>query len=218
MCVKSQYKFQGVAMNLQKLHEAEAAFLARFPGGFADPGLARIRKSHNVDALAKFTRENLTAVTLDQPSRFAELAVTIVSRSSMVSRFEKPAFKAFVNSLTSVEKRALAAAFRDRLLGRKREGFEQIVELFARYKLARWSLVSAIPFYFSPRKEAFVKPTTAKRIVAALEVERLQYRPRPDWRFYEGYRKLIAAVNARIDPSITPSNAATTGFLMSMLR
>ena len=203
-------------MNTQKLKEAEAAFLARFPKGFSDPGMEKIRKSHNVDRLADFTRSNVTEAALSRPQRFADILLKIVSRSSMVSRFEKPPFRAFLNALSSKDKRHLAEAFRKRLFGRKEsEGFEEIVDLLERYKLARWTLVSAVPFYFAPAKEAFVKPSTARRIVAFLDMEELRYNPRPDWEFYVGYRKLVLDIKKKVDPSLTPNNAATTGFLMA---
>ena len=205
-------------MNIRRLKEAEAAFLARFPQGFDDPGMEKIRKSHNVDRLAQFARANVTELALSQPRKFADTLLTIVSRSSMVSRFEKPPFREFLNALDSKDKRRLAEAFRKRLFGRnKRAGFEEIVELFAHYKLARWSLVSAVPFYFAPTQEAFVKPTTAKKIVACLDIEDLEYHARPDWAFYAGYRKLILDIKKRVDSSLTPNNAATTGFLMATL-
>lgn len=205
-------------MKLERLKQAEAAFLARFPDGFADAGLERVRKSHNVDRLAAFVRENLTTAAVGQHDKLADTLVSIVGRSSMVSRFEKPPFREFVGSLDSRKRRRLADAFEKRLFGRrKREGFQEIVDLFAEYKLARWSLVSAVPFYFSPSNEAFVKPTTAKKIIRHLEVDDLHYRPRPDWEFYDGYRKLIAEIKKHVDPSLTPNNAATTGFLMATL-
>jgi hypothetical protein len=204
-------------MNVRKLKQAEAAFLARFPQGFSDPGLERIRKSHNVERLADFARANVTEAALSRPQRFAETLLTIVSRSSMVSRFEKPPFRELIDSLDSKDKRRLSEAFRNRLFGRQREGFDAIVDLLGRYKLARWSLVSAVPFYFAPAKEAFVKPSTARKIVTFLDVDDLQYHPRPDWRFYVGYRKLIIAIKGKVDSSLTPNNAATTGFLMATM-
>jgi hypothetical protein len=205
-------------MNLRKLKEAEAAFLARFPGGFDDPGMEWVRKSHPVDRLAKFARDNVTKLTLNQPAKFADTLLTIVSRSSMVSRFEKPLFRTFIESLDSKDKRRLADAYAKRLFGRsKREGFEEIVELFGRHKLARWSLVSALPFYFAPTKEAFVKPSTAKRLVAYLDADDLHYHARPDWAFYDGYRKLIGEIKKQVSPSLAPNNAAVTGFLMTTM-
>lgn len=205
-------------MNIQRLREAEATFLLRFPQGFDDPGLEKIRKSHNVDQVVKFAQSSLTPLVLSQPNKLPETLITIIGRSSMVSRFEKPLFKEFMRSLGSNDKQRLADSYRKRLVGgKKREGFEEIVDLFARFKLARWSLVSAVPFYFAPTKEVFVKPTTAKKIITLLEVGDLHYRARPDWTFYAGFRKLIAEITREVDPSLTPNNAATTGFLMATL-
>lgn len=205
-------------MNLHKLKEAEAAFLERFPLGFADPGMEPIRKRHNVDKLSAFAKENLNDITLSQPQTLCENLVTIIGRSSMVSRFEKAPFREFIDGLDSKGKRRLADAYKRRLVGRrKREGFEELVALFARHKLARWSLISAVPFYHAPRREAFVKPTTAKKIIAQLEVEDLDYHARPSWSFYSGYLKLIREIKQHLDPSLTGNNAAITGILMFTL-
>ena len=205
-------------MNLLRVKEAEAAFLERFPLGFQDPGMDVIRKRHNVDKLTEFAKENLTELTLARPQRFADALVTIIGRSSMVSRFEKAPFRDFVGSLSSTEKSKLADSFSKRLRGRKkREGFDEIVDTLARYKLARWSVVSAVPFYFAPTREVFVKPTTAKKIITVLGVKNLEYRPRPTWEFYEGYRRMISEIKEFLDPSLTPNNAAITGLLMFAL-
>ncbi|HUF71440.1 MAG TPA: hypothetical protein VMR74_00935 [Gammaproteobacteria bacterium] len=205
-------------MNVQRLKEAEAAFLERFPLGFADPGLETIRKRHNVDKLAEFAGDKLDALSFSQPEKLSALLITIIGRSSMVSRFEKAPFRDFIGALSSKEKSRLANAFEKRLVGRrKRQGFDEIVDLFSRYKLARWSLVSAVPFYFAPKREAFVKPTTAKKIIARLEVDGLDYHSRPSWAFYEGYRKLILDIKELIEPSLAPNNAAITGVLMYAL-
>ena len=177
-----------------------------------------IRKRHNVDKLTDFAKANISQLTLGQPQRFIDTVVKIIARSSMVSRFEKAPFRDFAGALTSKEKLYLTEAFRKRLFGRrKREGFEEIVSLLAPHKLARWSIVSAVPFYLAPTKEVFVKPTTAKKIVSVLEVNNLKYQPRPDWAFYDGYRKLILEIKRHLDPSVTTNNAAITGLLMFSL-
>ena len=43
-------------MNIDKLKMAQANFLLQYPEGFADPGLAPVRKKHNVDKLTEFLR------------------------------------------------------------------------------------------------------------------------------------------------------------------
>ena len=205
-------------MNLRKLKQAEAEFLARYPEGFADPGMVPIRKKHNVGKLTEFAQVNLTRTHFNRPEHVAETLVRIVSRSSMVSMFEKPRFRDFVASLNSHEKEHLAFAFEKRLYGRsKRAGFEEILGMLSHHKLAKWSLISAVPFYLAPTREAFVKPTTAKGIVAFLEIQDLQYKPRPSWEFYRAYLKLLQDVKKEVHPSLSPSYAALSGFLMSSL-
>lgn len=201
-------------MNLDKLREAEANFLHRYPGGFADPAMVAVKKKHNVDKLVAFTQANLTRANCNRPEFVAEMLLKIVSRSSMVSRFEKPRFKAFLDGLDSHEKQALAHAVEMRLYGRKQHGFEELLGLLLHYKVAKWAIISVVPFYFAPRREAFVKPTTAKGIVAYLQAEHLLYNAIPSWDFYKGYRDLIGEIKKQVAPSLSPNNAALTGFLM----
>lgn len=204
-------------MNLNKLQEAEAQFLQRYPGGFADPAMQPIKKKHNVDKLVDFTRESLRRENCKRPEFVADALLKIVSRSSMVSRFEKPRFRDFIGSLGSDEKRALASAVEKRLHGGKQAGFEAMLGLLLHHKLAKWAIISVAPFYFAPTREVFVKPTTAKGIVALLEVENLHYKPVPTWEFYKGYRDLVANIKKQVAPSLSPNNAALTGFLMMSL-
>ena len=201
-------------MNLEKLYESQVNFLLRYPKGFADPAMAPIKKKHNVDALIRFTQENLTKVNCLKPDFVAQTLLKIISRSSMVSRFEKPQFRDFLNALNSIEKESLAFAIEQRLYGRKQQGFEHLCGMLAQHKLAKWAVVSAVPFYFAPRREVFVKPTTAKGIISLLEVEDLHYQSAPTWKFYSGYKKLLSNLKKETHPSLSPNNAAFTGFLM----
>jgi hypothetical protein len=206
-------------MNLKKLKQAETEFLARYPEGFADPGLAHIMKKHNVGKLTEFAQANLTRSHFNRPEHIAETLVRIISRSSMVSMFEKPRFRDFIRSLNSHEKEHLAFAFEKRLHGRaKTSGFEEILGMLSHYKIAKWPIISAVPFYFAPNREAFVKPTTAKGIIAFLEVDGLQYKPAPSWEFYSGYRKLLDEVKKEVHPSLSSNYAALSGFLMTTMR
>jgi hypothetical protein len=203
-------------MNLDKLKHAEAQFLARYPDGFNDPGMAAIKKKHNVDKLVEFAQSNLTRAHFNQPGNLADTVLKVVSRSSMVSRFEKPAFRDFIGSLNTHEKQALADALEMRLYGRsKQRGFDQLLGMLTPYKLAKWAVISVVPFYFSPHKEVFVKPTTAKGILAYLEIEDLHYKPAPSWEFYRGYQSLMRDIRQQVSPSLAPNNAALSGFLMS---
>ena len=202
-------------MNQQKLKDAEASFLQRYPGGFSDPEMEAVKKKHNVDSLVQFTQQNLTRANFSRPEFITETLVKIVSRSSMVSRFEKPKFRDFVKALNSHERQALSDAFEKRLYGRqKRQGFEEVLGMLAHHRLAKWAVISVVPFYFSPNKEAFVKPTTAKGIIRYLEVPELEYKPTPSWEFYRGYVRLLDDIRKDLVPTLSPNYAALTGFLM----
>ena len=63
----------------------------------------------------------------------------------------------------------------------------------------------------------FVKPTTTKNAIRFFELEGLEYKPRPSWAFYERYRETINEMKSRVDPSLSTSNAAFTGFLMAAM-
>jgi hypothetical protein len=202
-------------MNYEKLRTAEADFLQRYPGGFFDPEMASIKKKHDIDKLADFTRQSFARSNFNRPEFITESLVKVVSRSSMVSRFEKPRFRDFIQSLNSHEREALAAAFEKRLYGRKKgQGFDEIQGMLSHHKLAKWSVISVVPFYFAPGKEAFVKPTTAKGILKFLEIDDLVYKPTPSWEFYQGYRRLLDEIKATVVPTLSPNYAALTGFMM----
>ncbi|MFT6892010.1 MAG: hypothetical protein ACJAUG_001181 [Halioglobus sp.] len=205
-------------MNYQKLKEAEAGFLQAYPGGFADPGMEPIKKKHNIEKLSDFAQQNLRREDFNRPEKIAETVVKIVSRSSMVSMFEKPKFRDFVKTLNSHERQALADAFEKRLYGRaKKRGFEELLGMLSHHKIAKWSVISVVPFYFAPEKEAFVKPTTAKGILAYLEIEDLVYKPTPSWEFYRGYVQILDEIKKEVVPSLSPNYAALTGFMMSSI-
>lgn len=203
-------------MNREKLRIAEAHFLQSYPGGFDDPALEDIRKKHNMSRATDFAKEVFAKKSFDKPNEFLENLVKLVSRSSMVSLFEKPKFRDMVKDLNSEDREALVKSYKKLFHGNQKKGFEEVVELLADRKMAKWSLLTIGMVYYRPQKEVFVKPTTAKTIVQKLELD-LIYKPRPSWEFYSGYRDAIMEMKTIVSPSLSSSNAALTGFLMMTL-
>ncbi len=197
-----------------KLKRAETLFLASYPAGFADPEMIKIGKKHRMEQMVAMARECFSPEACEDIAATADNMVKIVSRSSMVSMFEKPGFRDFVKRLQDHEKEYLVNALNQLLHGHQQSGFEALVDLLQTEKLAKWSLVSVIPAYYAPATEVFVKPTTAKGIIRFFDVAGLDYKPRPSWEFYCGYRQLINDAKQQLDPSLSPSNAAFSGFLM----
>jgi hypothetical protein len=202
-------------MNLHRLREAEALFLLRYPGGFDNDELQQIvRKRHNVGRLSELAAERLAPARFRRQGQVLDDIVRIVARSSMVSMFEKPRFRDWVNGLARSERTALAAAFRARLHGDAQQGFDSLVDLLGDGGLAKWSLITVCPYYYRPDTDVFVKPTTTKNVIRQFQLDEPVYHPRPSWPFYARYRDTIAAMKAEVDARLAPNNAAFTGFLM----
>lgn len=205
-------------MNLKKLKQAEQAFFDRYPGGFDNPEMVAIGKKHKMDKMVEFAQEGFARRNFKLPDLIAENMIKVVSRSSMVSLFEKPKFRDFVRALPTKRRDQLAAGMENLLHGEEQLGFESMVEVLRSGKLAKWSLMTICQTYFRPEEEVFIKPTTAKGVIEYFELEGLVYKPAPTWEFYERYRSVINEMKSRVDPSLSPYNAAFSGFLMMTLQ
>jgi hypothetical protein len=201
-------------VNVGKLREAEALFLLRYPGGFESDELRQVVRRHNVGRLIEFAQAALAAERFARQAQVLDDIVRIVSRSSMVSMFEKPRFRDYVKGLGRGDRAQLAGSFERLLHGDPERGFTDLVELLGEAGLAKWSLVTVCPFYYRPEQDVFIKPTTTKNVIRQFELEGLVYKPRPSWPFYARYREAIERMKAAVDPALAPNNAAFTGFLM----
>lgn len=214
MGVRSRRGGRSCTVNLNKLREAEGLFLLQYPDGFASEALAPIRKKHNVDKLSEFAATALAKNRFASQARVLDDIVKIVTRSSMVSLFEKPRFRDYVNGLGRNDREYLAAGYKRLLHGKQEAGFNQVLEVLAEGQLAKWSLMTIVPHHYRPTVDVYVKPSTTKNVIRQFEIADLEYRPRPSWAFYARYRDLINDMKARLNPSLSPNNAAFTGFLM----
>jgi hypothetical protein len=203
-------------MNFQKLKIAEAHFLQSYPGGFADPELEKIGKRHNVRRMTEIAKETFAKKAFDKPNQFLENLVKVVSRSSMISLFEKPKFRDAINDMNSSDREALVSAYKKMFHGNQGKGFTEVVDILASRKIAKWSLMTIGLMYYRPQKEVFVKPTTTKNVIQKLELD-LVYKPQPTWAFYRDYRDAVLDMKQHVSPSLAPNNAALTGFLMMTL-
>ena len=182
-------------MNYQKLKAAEAQFLQLYPLGFDDPEMQVIGKKHKMPQMIEQCQTAFTELAFNKPHVIVENMVKMVSRSSMVSMFEKPKFRDFVKSLSGDDINRLSEAFYEQLYGNHQEGFETLLDLLRTQKLAKWSLITILPNYVFPQQEVFVKPTTAKGVIAYFELEGLVYKPQPTWDFYQKYQALVLKTN-----------------------
>jgi hypothetical protein len=202
-------------MNLTKLKRAEETFFELYPGGFNNPDMLAMAKKHKMDKMVQFAQDSFSKKSFKKASKtIVENMIKIVSRSSMVSMFEKPKFKDFANSLKPKDIKLLANGLEKQLYGNEQEGFETVLAILKHGKIAKWPLMTICQIYFRPQFDVFVKPTTAKGVIQYFELESLQYKPAPTWAFYEAYRTAINEMKAEVDSSLSPDNAAFSGFLM----
>ena len=139
-----------------------------FPAGFADEGLIEVRKRHNLTKVNQLALEVFREENFYVPDQFLKGLVEVISRSSMLSLFEKPKFRDMISSLNSTEKDLLTSYYRELFHGDQENAFDAIVDILAFHKMAKWSVVTISLSYYRPESEIFIKPTTIKKIISQL--------------------------------------------------
>ena len=206
-------------MRIDKLFELQGDFFARYAEGFEDPELIKIGKKHNIGKLATQAQEAFSETQFGKPESIIQSMILVMSRSSMVSMFDKPKFRDGIGTLSPDERERLADAMFDLLHGDTEKGFNQFLEQLVALKLARWSAMSTIPFYYCPNVNWFIKPNTTKSILNYFEMDKeLIYKPRPSYEFYRDYSAFLDELKGECDPRLSTNNAAFTGFLMMTIK
>ncbi len=206
------------SLNLERLLQAEATFFERYPGGFSNPEMIALRKHHQLDRMVALAQESFATPNFNHPDLIIENLVKIITRSSLISRFEKPKFGDFARSLSPLERQDLVQGLEALLHGNEQTGFEILLAILRTWKLAKWPLMTVCQAYYRPQWEVFIKPTTTKGILATFELKDLHYSPTPSWSFYERYRAIINEMKTLVDPSLSTYNIAFTGFMMRSIR
>lgn len=201
-------------MNFDKLKEAEELFFTKYPDGWTSPELMAIGKKHKMEKIVDFTQTSFAKDKFDDPDMIIENMAKLVSKSSMVSIFEKPKFRDFTKTISIEEKDGMSQSLFEILHGNQEPGFEMMVEILDQTKLAKWTLVTVFGAYFDPEVEVFIKPTTTKNIIQYFGIDDIIYKPKPTYEFYKRYKEYINDMKSKVDERLYTSNAAFLGFLM----
>lgn len=70
-----------------------------------------------------------------------------------------------------------------------------------------------ILYYFDRQKEYFIKPTTTKNVIKYFEIKDLVYTSKPNYEFYDSYKKTLNEMKKNVHYSLSRDNAGFTGFL-----
>ncbi len=199
-------------MNLKKLKDLESEFLYRYPKGFKDEHFFPTMKKFKPEKLEEFAKEALKKENFSNPNLGVEGFFKIIQKSVMVSLFDKLKLKDALATLNSYEKDMLSVEIYELLYGNKKEGFEGLVEFLEQYKLAKWTLITVVPYIINRQTEYFIKPTTTKNIIKYFGLKDLIYNPKPSFEFYDNYTLVLDEMKSNLDKSLTFDNAAYTGF------
>ncbi|NQY23381.1 MAG: hypothetical protein HRT41_05075 [Campylobacteraceae bacterium] len=200
-------------MKLEKLKNLEAVFLSCYPKGFEDEHFFPTMKKFKPEKLEEFAKEALKKENFSNPNLIVEAFFKTVQKSVMVSLFDKLKLKDALSTLTSYEKDMLSIEIYELLYGNQKEGFEGLVEFLAQYNLAKWTIISIVPYSINRQTQFFIKPTTTKMIIKYFELEDVQYKPKPSYEFYRKYTKHLKKMKTKVHKSLKFDNAVFTGFL-----
>ncbi len=201
-------------VNLEKLKESEEIFFVRYPEGFDDEEMKKIAKKHKISKMKEMAREMFAEDRFSDTDAVMEDLIKIVSRSSLVSVFEKAKFKDYGKGLQDPDKSQLVVGLYETIHGDMEKGFDLMISVLEKVKLAKWPIITVCPLYYNPDEEVFIKPTTVKKIIAYYELEDIVYKPRPSYEFYWKYKKYFREMRREVDIKAAPDNAAFSGFLM----
>jgi len=199
-------------MNLNKLKELELEFLYRYPEGFKDAHFFPTMKKFKPEKLEEFAKDVLKKENFSNPNQIVDSFYKVIQKSVMVSLFDKLKLKDALATLNSYEKDMLSIEIYELLYGNTKAGFEGLVEFLAEYKLAKWTLLSIVPYTINRQTQYFIKPTTTKNIIKYFELKDLIYKPKPSFKFYENYTKVLDEMKSNLDETLTFDNAVFTGF------
>ncbi|WP_418185667.1 hypothetical protein ACNSOS_01430 [Aliarcobacter vitoriensis] len=118
-----------------------------------------------------------------------------------------------IKSMNIYEKDMFCIALDELLYVNFKDGFGDMIEILTQKNLAKWSIITLIPYYFTINKEFFIKPTTTKNVLKYFEIENLVYKPKPTFEFYSSYKKVLNEMKKQVSKKLTSDNAGFTGFL-----
>lgn len=201
-------------MNKNEFERYQKLFLKAYPGGFQHESMLVQVKKHAVPKWVQFVQAFLSASALQNHENGIKAITKLVTGSSLISVFEKTAFKNMIQSMSQSEKTELVESVSELLHKDQETGFVQFNAILSRYQNAKWPIITTLMYYSNPEFEVLIKPSTVKKVISALELEPIKYLSKPDYSFYCAYRDAILEMKTLARPELQVENGAFCGFLM----
>jgi len=208
----------GGHMNLNKLEHLEIEFLKVYPEGFDSPELVEVGKKHKMNKMQDFVKEHFAKDCFSETEDVFENFVKLISKSSLVSVFEKTKFRNEAKVMTEEEKEILVKGLYEFLYVDQELGFNKQISVLIKYKMAKWPILTVLGLYMDPGVEVLIKPTTVKGILNYFEVDEFKYTSKANYEFYDQYRQLINEIKTTASEHLQIDNAAFCGFLMMSIK
>lgn len=200
-------------MNIEKLKECEYRFYDYYKDGFNDEKLVKTTKLFNTLKFHEIAKKSFAIENFSNIEIVTEGFFTILLKSPLVSFYEGDILRKALKSFTNFEKEMLSIYLQDILYGNLKNSFDDFIELMATKNLAKWQIVTLIPYYFAPDKNYFLKPTTTKNIIKYFEIEGLKYHSKPTYEFYKRYIEIVKIMQNSVREELIGDNGRFTGFL-----
>lgn len=205
-------------MNRDKLKALESAFMLDYPLGFESEEIQMISKKHKVEKMRAYVLDNFSEDDFEDERLVSERFTKLISMSSLVSVFEKARYRDVSKNFEPDETQQLSRGIQEFLYGNQALGFDLMVSVLERYKLAKWPILTVLGVYMYPDVEVLVKPTTAKSVLNYFEVSDFKYVSKPSYFFYKCFREFINELKSEVNKSLQVDNAAFCGFLMMTIQ
>ncbi len=200
-------------MNIEKLKDLQEEFLEVYPKAFEDEKLLPIMKKFNPCKLEELSKEAFSKQKFSTPEIICEDFLKIIFKSVVISLYDKLKLRDAIKAMNIYEKDMFSIALYDLLYKNKKQGMNDLVEILTPHKLAKWTIISIIPYYLNRQKEYFIKPTTTKSIIEYLEIENLVYKPKPSYEFYVNYKKVLDTLKPTVNKALKKDNVYFTAFI-----
>lgn len=178
----------------------EQSFLRQFPNGLQDDEFKMLGKKHqSSDRIIKMFKESITIKNLTTRNESIQeetmkSIIKAISQSTLISTFEKVAFKNYIKD-TKIHK-----PFMEALANMLHDCNEDTMNAFVHVcslkknetnaNIAKWPIVTFFLAYFDPQNEIFIKPTTIKQVAYIMNVD-IEYQALPNFNTYKKARKMI---------------------------
>jgi len=175
-------------------------FLLRFPGGLDDEEFNELGKKHRSSDKILDTIKNdvdLNSFILEDDyhiNKNIETITKLVTKSSMISVFEKVTFKKYIAD-KKIQATFLKALY-EMLTNLNENTMSEFVGVLnlknaeLNKRVATWPLVTFFLVYFNDNNEIFIKPSTIKKLGKLLEYD-IKYESIPNYMTYTNIKKMI---------------------------